>query len=155
MSSMATRWSRWSKLTMLTILATALVACESSKESDFVSRDDGPILVQDGAAYVFEPSELPSDDARSGLTAQQAYNAILRERHHGPMLIPATTTTMYGYLTEDDTSPPADRMAVWAFRVKGGCINTFKATQSKCYQWTFARAADGKDLRVMDQQTVS
>lgn len=69
----------------------------------------------------------------------------------GPTPIPATVSAVYGYLTEDDTSPPADRMPVWGFRVRGGCINTFKPTHAQCDQWTFARASDGKDLGVMDQ----
>lgn len=116
-------------------------------------RRDGAILVQDGAPYIFEPAS--SRDAEGVLDAQQAYMAMLPKNHHGPTRMPAKVSAAFGYLTEDDTSPPADRMPVWAFRVSGGCINTFKSTHAQCDQWTFVRASDGKNLGVMDQSTVS
>jgi hypothetical protein len=105
-----------------------------------------PILIQDGANYEFEPSLPASDD--DVVTAEQAWMTL------GGDSIPATVTATYGYLTEDDTSPPADRMPVWAFRVRGNCISAFKATNAQCDKWSFARASDGKDLHVGDQRTV-
>lgn len=112
-----------------------------------------PISVQDGAAYLFQPAHAPSGGSAAALTAQQAYDAMLRRGPHLATPIPGSTKALYGNLTEPDTSPPANHMAVWAFREDGGCINTFRGTNARCFRWTFARAADGKDLGVVDQQT--
>lgn len=89
------------------------------------------------------------------MTAEQAYSVLLGNGRLGTAQIPDTVSATLGYLTEDDTTPPADRMLVWAFRVRITCISTFKATDAQCDQWTFARASDGKALSVVDQRAVS
>jgi len=47
------------------------------------------------------------------MTAQEAFEAMLRDQHHPAKTIPANVTAHFGLLTQDDTSPPADRMPVW------------------------------------------
>jgi hypothetical protein len=127
-------------------LAAALSGCGLNAAHSARSVESAqPILIQDGADYEFEPSRPASD---AFLTAQQAYEAL------GGGAIPATITAIFGYLTEDDTSPPADRMPVWAFRSRGNCASAFRATDSQCDRWSFARASDGKDLNVGDQRTL-
>jgi len=130
-----------------------LAACGSASQPTDASEVSEPIVVQDGASYIFEPSDHAEDSAEI-LTAQEAYDALQRQDKQEPSPIPAAMNAAYGYLTEDDTLPPADHMPVWAFTVKAGCINTFRDTNAQCIVWRFARASDGKDLRVVDQQIV-
>ena len=69
--------------------------------------------------------------------------------------IPENVTARYGLLVQGDTSPMAVQMPVWAFTVKSGCLSTTDGPAGVCVQWVFARASDGKDLGVIDQQPVS
>jgi len=107
-----------------------------------------PIELGDGMGYYFYPRDVPSGT----MSAQAAYNLM----RGAPRTIPASVTPRYGLLTENDTSPPADRMPVWGFTWKGQCtVTTNIADPGMCVYWDFARASDGKDLRVGDQQQSS
>ena len=89
------------------------------------------------------------------MTAQDAYSAMLRDQHHPATPIPQNVTARYGLLVQGDTSPTAVQMPVWAFTVKSGCVSTMGGPAGVCVQWIFARASDGRDLGVIDQQPVS
>lgn len=129
-----------------------------------------PIHVQAGAPqYIFQPADVPGGTAAPRFTAQRAYNTMHRRADQASGTIPASTTVRYGLLNEDDTIPSADRMPVWAFVLAGGCIRpdipvpapastappSPSESPSRCVQWTFASAATGKDLGVVDQQIIS
>lgn len=78
---------------------------------------------------------------------------MLRDQRHPAKAIPADVTARYGLLTQDDTSPPADRMPVWAFTtVEKACVTSTGGGTGRCMQWVFTRASDGKPLGVVDQQ---
>jgi len=100
---------------------------------------------------VFYPRPAP----KGGLTAQKAFNALLRDADQAPMEIPARLTVRYGLLTDNDTRPPSVRTPVWAFTVRSGCIVTMNAPAGECIQWDFVRALDGWALRGIFQQAVS
>jgi hypothetical protein len=83
------------------------------------------------------------------MSAQAAYDVMYGSRKP----IPGYVTPRYGLLTQNDTSPTAYLMPVWGFTVTGECVVTMNvADPGRCVRWDFARASDGKDLRVEDQQ---
>jgi hypothetical protein len=105
------------------------------------------IELGDGTGYYFYARDVP----QGTMTAQAAYNAMRGTLP--PKTIPTFITPRYGLLTQNDTSPPADRMPVWGFTWEGGCTVTMNvAHPGRCVYWDFARASDGKYLRVGDQQ---
>jgi len=134
--------------------SSVLTACGSAGQPTDAPDVSEPIVVQDGTSYIFEPAAIPAEDSVDILTAQEAYDALQHQDNQKPGPIPANTNAAFGYLTEDDTLPPADHMPVWAFTVRAGCVNTFRASKAQCIVWRFARASDGKDLGVVDQQSV-
>jgi hypothetical protein len=134
--------------------ATLLAACGSAQSGDTSSATTGTsaaaIELGNGTGYYFYPRDVPPGT----MTAQSAYNAMRGHRH--PKAIPANVTPRYGLLTQDGTSPPADQMPVWGFTVTGKCtVTTNVPNVGNCVYWDFARASDGKNLRVGDQQQLS
>jgi hypothetical protein len=108
--------------------------------------------------HFFYPGSPPT----SGLTAQTAYNALLRKQHHPSQPIPENVTARYGLLTQNNTRPISDRLPVWAFTVKISCMVSSAGGSpatppppQRCVFWTFVRASDGKYLDVQDQQVIS
>jgi hypothetical protein len=131
------------------MVVVVVTSCGSHDSPTASSTADAVTL--DESSHVFYPRPAPID----GMTAQDAYNAMLHSEHHPPKLIPGNVTARYGLLTQGDTSPPADRMPVWAYTVESGCVVTTSASAGRCVQWVFARASDGKNLGVVDQQPTS
>jgi hypothetical protein len=105
----------------------------------------------DEASHLF----YPRPDATDGMTALEAFEAMLRDQHHPAKAIPANITARYELLTQGDTSPPADRMPVWAFTVENACVTSTGGGSGRCMQWVFTRASDGKPLGVVDQQQLN
>lgn len=160
------------RLALASIAIMALASCSSHQPTaeSIQPASTLPIHVQSGAPqYLFEPVDVPLDTAAPMVTAERAYNIMLRGPHQALRPIPASTTVRYGLLSEDDTIPPADRMPVWAFAYARGCIRpdmpvppadstappTPTESPLQCVMWQFASAATGKDLQVMDQQIVA
>ena len=105
------------------------------------------IELGDGTGYTFDPRDVPPGTR----SAQAAYNAMRGARP--PQAVPASVIPRYGLLSQNDTSPTAYLMPVWCFTRQGRCTVTMNvADPGNCVYWDFARASDGKDLMVEDQQ---
>jgi len=100
--------------------AAGLLASCGSAHGTSTARDTSKPVTLDEASHLFYPRPDPAD----GMTAQEAFKAMLRDRHHPAKAIPANVTARYGLLTQDDTSPQADRMPVWAFTVENACVTS-------------------------------
>jgi hypothetical protein len=140
-----------------TAVAATLSSCGATHETEQdnqtppAARDRAAPVYLDENSHVFYPRHAPRD----GLTAQRAFNALLRDAHQAPKTIPARVTVRYGLLTDYDTVPPSDRTPVWGFTVKTRCRVTTDAAAGQCNQWDFVRALDGRALRGLFQQPVS
>jgi len=129
------------------VAAGLLASCGSAHDTSTAPDTSGPVTL-DEASHLFYPRPDPTD----GMTAREAFTAMLRDQHHPTEAIPAHVTARYGLLTQDDTSPPAHRMPVWAFTVESVCATSTGGGTGRCMQWVFTRASDGRPLGVVDQQ---
>jgi hypothetical protein len=130
------------------VAASGLLASCASAHDTSTAPDTSKPVTLDEPSHLFYPRPDPTD----GMTAAEAFKAMLRDQHHPAKAIPANVTARYGLLTQDDTSPPADRMPVWAFTVENACVTSTGGGSGRCMQWVFTRASDGKPLGVVDQQ---